>query len=89
MMLPDIELGLCDPLVSPDANGWLPIGSAPANEFQGNVLVIGGAWPEPTIVKNDGDWWRYRQAESSKGIPTHWQPLPKPPVQTTPPRNAS
>lgn len=58
---------------------WLPIETAPRNDFQGNVLIVGGAWPEPTIVKNDGDWWRYRVREGGKGQPTHWMHLPPPP----------
>lgn len=64
-----------------DAEGWKPIETAPPNEFQGKVLIVGGAWPEPTIVKNDGDWWRHRlKDESHKGIPTHWRPLPAAPL---------
>lgn len=55
---------------------WKPIETAPSNDFQGNVLIVGGAWPEPTIVKNDGDWWRYRLREGGKGQPTHWMHLP-------------
>ena len=60
---------------------WQPIETAPSNDFQGNVIVCGGAWPEPTMIKNDGDWWRYRLRENGRycGIPTHWMHVPAKP----------
>lgn len=68
------------------AEGWQPIETAPGNDFQGKVLIVGGAWPKPSLVKNDGNWWRFRlrSADGAIGVPTHWQHLPAPPEGETP-----
>jgi hypothetical protein len=45
-----------------------------------DVLVWGGRHVVPEIMEADGDWWRSEQGRGSGSIPTHWQPLPTPPV---------
>lgn len=66
---------------------WLPIESAPAATTQEannlRVIVFGGIHKEPTIVLADGEWWRMRKREGSRGVPTHWMPLPAPPEPQT------
>lgn len=69
----------------PDANGWMPIESAPKDGtrvliWQGEAYV---AWFEREYawVSHGGAWIseRYR-SDTYEYAPTHWQPLPKPPV---------
>ena len=54
---------------------WQPIETAPNDGKP--VLVFGGRHVEPEIVPADGDWWR---SYDGTATPTHWQPLPTPPV---------
>jgi hypothetical protein len=62
-------------------NAWQPIETAPAakdsDEF---VLVVGGFHKTADLVKTDGEWWRLLKRDGSKGVPTHWRPLPAPPA---------
>jgi hypothetical protein len=63
----------------PDANGWLPIESAPKGRADillwGKHGVILGHWLEANHfgLGEPADWFPTTH-------PTHWQPLPKPPV---------
>lgn len=59
----------------PDSNGWLPIKTAPSDGRQ--IIIFGPRGVEVTSA--DGDWWRFTR--DMKFLPTHWQPLPKPPGQ--------
>lgn len=67
--------------MTPDANGWMPIETAPKDGTDFLALcsyqrkhhqMVGCFAPKGTFVSWPGRW-DYR--------PTHWQPLPKPPVQ--------
>lgn len=60
-------------------SGWQPIETAPEYAPHLKVLIVGGAWLEPTIVGADGAWWRYSKDRGSMGIPTHWMEIPSPP----------
>lgn len=63
------------------ANRWLPIETAPKNDSvllydSGTNTWIVGMWL-------DGDWvcvWDHEYLENYEVNPTHWQPLPQPPV---------
>jgi hypothetical protein len=57
---------------------WLPIETAPDNGEI--ILVYGGAFTSPSTVSADGKWWKLRIREGSKTQPTHWMPLPPPPL---------
>lgn len=68
----------------PDANGWLPIETAPRN---GKWILAW--WPnvvEAALVvfycEHQGRWVEATSGSGWKnhGNPTHWQPLPKGPV---------
>lgn len=61
---------------------WQPIETAPAATecLDRRVLVIGGIHKEAAIVLADGGWWRTRAGQGSNGVPTHWMPLPVPPI---------
>ena len=72
----------------PDAHGWLPIETAPKDGT--NILVH---WPEMfhcsfTAHWNTGKWsdapigwkWSGWSNNAFQVGPTHWQPLPKPPI---------
>lgn len=54
---------------------WQPIETAPDD---GNIIVFGGRYSEPTIVLADGEHWRLMRGKY-RAIPTHWMPLPEPP----------
>ena len=56
---------------------WQPIETAP--DGGGYILVWHPRQGGVQFVHSDGDWWRRRIAEGSKGQPTHWMPLPEPP----------
>lgn len=66
-----------------DAAAWRTIESAPEEE---TIIVCGGSVSQPTTASWSGlpgnPWWSYSQENYSEGIdaPTHWQPLPSPPV---------
>jgi hypothetical protein len=67
--------------MTPDANGWMPIETAPAGALID--VLISGKYPNgvPYVVvsfrvRDNGHWGGWR-----KDPPTHWQPLPDPPVQ--------
>lgn len=69
---------------APDANGWLDICSAPKDgaefiAFQGGDIYR-CAWltEEPDEGPPHTGWWDF--VNSSFEEPTHWIPLPKPPV---------
>jgi uncharacterized protein DUF551 len=67
-----------------DANGWLPIETAP---LDGRDVLIGawydsGVWgTELAQFRNYGNGMRWSFPVGQTGKPSHWQPLPKPPVQ--------
>jgi len=71
----------------PDENGWMPIYTAP---LTGTILIatlINGRWDvcEAHYVKWKDAWFAptdYGDDEFSQPLhPSHWQPLPKPPVK--------
>lgn len=72
----------------PDANGWLPIETAPKDGT--HVLgvfdfdfddVVGEVVYYPNWVPNQfHDWLWSTPADTFPVSPRHWQPLPKPPV---------
>lgn len=70
---------------TPDANGWLPIESAPKD---GSLILLNVKRRFPSIIparwRNDllnqcwdGDGWWGHDDDA-----TNWHPLPKPPVAT-------
>lgn len=75
-------------MTTPDAYGWLPIESAP-KDANGTVLIaqkFGQRWTvsEAHYVARKRAWFSfgdYGDDEFSQPYrPTHWQPLPNPPV---------
>jgi len=74
---------------APDANGWMPINSAPKMQV---VILFAVTDVEGGVVKNwkmgsgcylighDAWEWQGRVLKDYEHQPTHWQPLPKPPV---------
>lgn len=68
-------------------DAWLDISSAPKN---GNILVVGRWWSDGQGFMNEphiGRWnpgrerWEFTSGAGPCGIrPTHWQPLPNPPI---------
>lgn len=66
--------------MTPDANGWMPIETAP---IDGSLMMLACAnWPiSPIPVKVGGYWNGKWNVFGSSWEPTHWQPLLKPPVQ--------
>lgn len=98
------ETNQCDsvPVATPDANGWLPIESAPRD---GAAIILYashgvsvGWWEEseptykwrfiddfdltPTGCCNDESDDRVPCNGMHADTPTHWQPLPSPPIPT-------
>lgn len=72
--------------VTPDINGWMPIETAP----KGNGAILCFI-PVPfrvlVLYWDDGDFsgeegWRTNVVAFIRFKPTHWQPLPAPPVQS-------
>ena len=67
-------------MIEPDANGWMPIETAPENTA---VMVIWpkqfGGWFQTAAEMREVAW--YAVGGGVLGAPTHWQPLPLPPVQ--------
>lgn len=64
---------------APDANGWLPIETAPRDHH----LVL--TWSLHTgrvvaFLDATWEWWSSPAERPLKHKPTHWQPLPKPPA---------
>jgi hypothetical protein len=62
---------------------WQPIETAPKDGS--NVLVIEAGNSVPVVAywdnDMDGGWWGYWQTEQlNPHKPTHWMPLPAPPV---------
>lgn len=75
----------------PDANGWMPIESAPKDGSEILVCVTynlsSDEWETMTWVDWEAPphiWPVYRSRIDIPFPPTHWQPLPKPPVETQP-----
>ena len=65
-----------------DENGWITIDTAP---LDGTDIILGFArHKRPPVIAGwfgDGAWVEYDSCNNIKGKPTHWQPVPKPPVQ--------
>ncbi|MBF0270041.1 MAG: hypothetical protein HQL44_15765 [Alphaproteobacteria bacterium] len=66
---------------------WMPISSFPVptqDEERKPVLVWGDGWPLPDLAFLMGDqWWSATKHDGfvfAKIEPTHWMPLPLPPV---------
>jgi len=83
-------------VIAPDANGWMPIETAPKD---GTAILVAGTnrngapmlgeayWHVNPDGRDDvGFWWAntdpgdYYACQIDEGALTHWQPLPKPPV---------
>lgn len=66
---------------APDANGWMPIETAPKDGA--DVLGWSRTFRCPQTVSFDRKWGAWSSIPGRYGCnPTHWQPLPKPPVQS-------
>lgn len=68
----------------PDANGWMPIWSAPKDGRP--VLLWHPSGAKPTNAIQVGFWYHgfggWHSIPGTYGMnPTHWQPRPKSPVQ--------
>lgn len=69
--------------MSEDANGWRPIKSAPSGPV---LLYVPSARPEKRLsvghrIGDDGGLWIIGgRFYFDVGEPTHWSPLPAPPV---------
>jgi hypothetical protein len=70
-----------------DANGWMPIASAPKNVKWALTWgcpheygELDGETPSVQFSKRLGGGWYSR--EWGTHHPTHWQPLPEPPIPT-------
>lgn len=66
-----------------DGSGWLPIESALDAGYDSDVMVAGDDWV--TVARLiDGQWWELNNhptdAWGHQLYPTHWMPLPTPPV---------
>lgn len=62
--------------------GWQPIETAPKDEWP-PVLVTheGSMWPpDIAIPRLDGTWGKADTGARLSSQPTHWMPLPEPPV---------
>lgn len=62
---------------APDENGWMPIETAPKGKL---VLLAFGHHPTTVGRFEYGTWMHYFCETEGGDMPTHWQPLPKPPV---------
>lgn len=71
-----LHLHSCADSQPESVSGWRDIASAPSNGIP--ILVFGGRHELPEVVPSDGDWWRSNP--TLKALPTHWMPLPDPPV---------
>ena len=71
----DKALALSPP---PAGDGWRGIDSAPKDGTV--VIVFGGRYETPVAVPADGDWWRSKTGRETNAVPTHWRPLPAPPI---------
>jgi hypothetical protein len=75
--------------VSPDEErGWQPIETAPKDEDVYILAMRAGA-KVPFVASYDADyenWFTFNGALENCGggnfLPTHWRPLPEPPVQS-------
>lgn len=70
-------------LTEPD-DGWMPIETVPKD---GRDVLIGawynnGVWSaELAQWRHYANGWRWSYPVGQSGQPTHWQPLPNPPVR--------
>lgn len=55
----------------PPDEGVRVLAYVPEAGFYGHVLVV---------VRDDGEWWHYAGDDTDEVHPTHWMPLPDPPV---------
>ena len=62
----------------PSVEGWLGIESAPVWEDDILIMVTGGRYIPPQLIRSDGDYWRTAKL---KAVPTHYMPLPAPPIE--------
>ena len=67
----------------PDEHGWFPIETAPKHYKPIHAINVEHGYE--AIVAHNGTEWECISFDSfPMGVgfyPTHWQPLPKPPVQ--------
>lgn len=78
---------------APDANGWMPIETAPRETQRMNdieaefIVIVFDADVEKTFRVQTAFWneiigrWQPCDDNSPRIRPTDWQPLPAPPVQ--------
>lgn len=62
------------------AKGWRDIETAPDASDPEPILIFGGRHKHPTLALPDGEHWRALKRDGNKAIPTHWMPLPAPPL---------
>jgi hypothetical protein len=60
---------------------WKPLKTAP--KALGPFLVWGPGWDRPCLCFNFTGKWQHTSREAVAIPPTHWMPLPQPPLDTT------
>lgn len=55
--------------------GWQPIETAPLWEAARHIVVRGGEFGVPAVVRADGEYWAQRRGH--RNTPTHWVSLPE------------
>lgn len=64
------------PEAGPAEVGWRPIETCPSDGAL--ILAFGGSRTKVQVECADGDWWRGGCPDDT--APTHWRPLPPPPL---------
>lgn len=62
-------------MTTPDAHGWMPIETAPKGVDMLVCCLLDERWAFDVYLIRD-EYWR----EDWDAEPTHWHPLPQPPV---------